>query len=49
VALRTVKTVAGSVPNSTAIAPEKPKPVIITGVPPTAEPDAGLMPVIVGT
>ena len=48
VALTTVKPVAGFVPKSTAVAPVKPVPVIVTKVPPAAGPLVGLMPVTVG-
>ncbi|GGO99706.1 hypothetical protein GCM10012280_66780 [Wenjunlia tyrosinilytica] len=36
-------------PNLTALAPVKPMPVIVTGVPPAAGPLVGLTPVITGT
>ena len=36
------------VPKSTAVAPVKPVPVIVTGVPPATGPLVGLMPVTVG-
>ncbi len=36
---------AAVVPKSTAVAPVKPIPVIVTVVPPAAGPDAGLRPV----
>ena len=48
VSLTTVKLVAGVVPKSTAVAPVKPVPVIVTEVPPAAGPLVGLMPVTVG-
>ena len=40
--------VAAVVPKSTAVAPVKPVPVIVTEVPPAAEPLVGLRPVTVG-
>ena len=49
VALTTVKSVAGVVPKSTAVAPVKPVPVIVTKVPPAGEPEVGLKPETVGT
>ena len=48
VALTTVTPVAAVVPKSTAVAPVKPVPVIVTRVPPAAGPLFGLMPVTVG-
>ena len=48
VALTTVKFVAAVVPKSTAVAPVKPVPVIVTNVPPAAGPLVGLRPVTVG-
>ena len=48
VAELTVKLVAATVPKSTAVAPVKSVPVIVTVVPPAAGPDAGLMPVTLG-
>ena len=48
VALTTVTPVAGVVPKSTAVAPVKPVPVIVTRVPPAAGPLFGLIPVTVG-
>ena len=48
VSLTTVKLVAAVVPKSTAVTPVKPVPVIVTNVPPTSGPAAGLMPVTVG-
>jgi hypothetical protein len=44
----TVKLVAGVPPNSTAVAPVKPVPVMVTEVPPAVVPLAGLRPVIAG-
>ena len=44
----TVKLVAGVVPKSTAVAPVKSDPVIVTDVPPASGPAAGLMPVTAG-
>ena len=44
----TVKLIAGTPPNATAVAPVKLVPVIVTLVPPAAGPDVGLMPVTVG-
>ena len=41
VSLTTVKFVAGVVPKSTAVAPVKPVPVIVTNVPPTPGPPPG--------
>ena len=48
VSLTTVKLVAAVVPKSTAVAPVKPLPVIVTNVPPAAGPAVGLRPVTVG-
>ena len=48
VSLTTVKFVAAVVPKSTAVAPVKPVPVIVTDVPPAAGPLVGLRPVTVG-
>ena len=48
VSLTTVEFVAGVVPKSTAVAPVKPVPVIVTNVPPAAGPLVGLRPVTVG-
>ena len=48
VALTTVTPVAAVVPKSTAVAPVKPVPVIVTKVPPAAGPLVGLMPVTAG-
>ena len=48
VSFTTVKFVAAVVPKSTAVAPVKPVPVIVTDVPPAVEPLVGLMPVTVG-
>ena len=48
VALTTVTFVAGTVPKSTAVAPVKPVPVIVTNVPPAAGPEDGLRPVTIG-
>ena len=42
VALTTVTPVAAVVPKLTAVAPVKPVPVIVTEVPPAAEPVVGL-------
>src|SRR5271165_720373 len=44
----TVKLVAGLAPKSTAVAPVKPVPVIVTTVPPGAGPFVGLIEVTVG-
>ena len=44
----TVKLVAGVLPNSTAVAPLKPVPLMVTEVPPAVVPLAGLMPVTAG-
>jgi hypothetical protein len=44
-----VTLVAAVVPNSTVDALLKPDPVIVTSVPPLAEPELGLMPVTLGT
>ena len=44
----TVKLVAGVVPKSTAVAPVKSVPVIVTVVPPDAGPSVGLMLITVG-
>ena len=48
VAELTVTLVAAIVPKSTAVAPVKPVPVIVTDVPPLVGPAAGLMPVTAG-
>ena len=48
VSLTTVTFVAGVVPKSTAVAPVKPVPVIVTSVPPSVGPLVGLTPVTVG-
>jgi hypothetical protein len=48
VGLTRVKVPTGNAPNSTAEAPAKFVPVIVTGVPPAAGPEAGLTPVTVG-
>ena len=48
VALLTVKPVAAVAPNFTAVAPVKPVPVIVTLVPPAADPLVGLTAVTVG-
>ncbi len=48
VSLTTVTFVAGVVPKSTAVAPVKPVPVIVTSVPPAVGPVVGLKPVTVG-
>jgi hypothetical protein len=40
----TANQLAGRSPKVTAVAPEKPPPVMVTGVPPVAGPDAGLTP-----
>ena len=48
VSLTTVKFVAGFVPKSTAVAPVKPVPVIVTMVPPAAGPSFGLTAETVG-
>ena len=48
VSLTTVTFVAGVVPKSTAVAPVKPAPVIVTNVPPVVGPLVGLKPVTVG-
>ena len=48
VAELTVKLLAAMVPKSTAVAPVKPVPVIVTDVPPAAGPAAGLTPVTAG-
>ena len=45
----TVKLVAATAPNMTAVAPVKYLPVIVTVLPPTVEPVAGSRPVISGT
>ncbi len=45
VAETTSRLVAGVVPKSTSVAPVKPVPVIVTGVPPPNGPPTGLMPV----
>ena len=44
----TVKLVAATVPNWTAVAPVKPEPVMVTAVPPAVEPDGGLTPLTTG-
>ena len=49
VAETTVKLLAAVVPKSTAVAPLRPVPVIVTRVPPARGPIAGLMLVTVGT
>ena len=48
VALTTVKLVAATPPNVTAVAPVKLVPVIVTLVPPATGPEPGLTPVTVG-
>ncbi len=48
VALTTTRFVAAVVPKSTAVAPVKPVPVIVTGVPPAVEPSVGLRAVTAG-
>ena len=48
VSLTTVTSVAAVVPKSTAVAPVKPVPVIVTEVPPAVGPLFGLTPVTVG-
>jgi hypothetical protein len=48
VAELTVKPVAATVPNLTAVAPVKPVPVTVTDVPPAAGPELGLIAVTVG-
>ena len=48
VSLTTLKLVAGTVPKSTAVAPVKLVPVIVTDVPPNVGPVVGLMPVTAG-
>jgi hypothetical protein len=48
VAELTVKAVALTAPNLTAVAPEKAEPVMTTDVPPPAGPDAGAAPVTAG-
>ena len=48
VSFTTVTFVAGVVPKSTAVAPVKPVPVIVTRVPPAVGPLVGLRPVTVG-
>ena len=48
VSLTTMTPVAAVDPNSTAVAPVKLVPVIVTGVPPASEPSAGFRPVTVG-
>ena len=48
VALTTVKLVAAVVPKSTAVAPVKSVPVIVTIVPPAGGPAVGLRPVTAG-
>ena len=45
----TVNVVAGEVPKSTAVAPLRLVPVIVTEVPPAVVPELGLTPVTVGT
>jgi len=45
----TVKPSAFAAPNFTAVAPEKPVPVIVTGVPPAVGPAVGEIDVTVGT
>jgi hypothetical protein len=49
VAETTVNDVGAVDPNRTAVAPPKPVPVIVTGVPPASGPAPGLTPVTVGT
>jgi len=44
----TVKEVAATVPNFTAVAPVRFEPVIVTTVPPTAGPHKGLIPATLG-
>ena len=48
VSLLTVNVVAGVVPKVTLVAPVKPVPVMVTGVPPLIGPVVGEMPVTVG-
>ena len=48
VALTTVTSVAAVVPKSTAVAPVKPVPVIVTDVPPATGPLVGLTAVTAG-
>ena len=48
VSVTTVRPVPGVVPKSTAVAPVKPVPVIVTRVPPAAGPLVGLRPVTEG-
>ena len=48
VPLTTVKLVAGSVPKSTALAPSKLFPVIVTVVPPDIGPELGSSPLTAG-
>ena len=48
VALLTVKPVAAVAPKVTAVAPEKPVPVMVTVVPPVAGPEVGEIEVTVG-
>ena len=45
----TVKLDAETVPNFTTVAPVNPVPVTVTVVPPATGPDAGVIPVTVGT
>src|SRR5437016_43177 len=44
----TEKLVAGTSPNDTAVAPRKPLPEIVTDVPPSRAPEAGLRPLTTG-
>ena len=48
VAELTVKLVAAAAPKVTAVAPEKPEPVMVTVVPPATGPDVGEIEVTVG-
>ena len=43
----TVTAVEGTVPNCTAVAPERSAPVMVTADPPVVSPAAGLMPLTV--
>ena len=43
-----LKSLAGVLPNSTSVVPERSVPVIVTVVPPESGPDVGLIPVTVG-
>ncbi len=45
----TLKLVAATLPKSTAVAPEKPEPPMVTLVPPVGGPKVGLRPVTIGT